>query len=390
MVIPQLFFVDILPRQNKSVLLFKHLQRSIPVEVVTGAIPSEEREIRVEELGTHENRILVATDCLSEGINLQAHFDAVVHYDLSWNPTRHQQREGRIDRFGQKAPTVRTVLMYGENNPVDGAVLEVIIRKAEAIAKQTGVRVPLPDDEGSLTKALMSKVMLRSRGQAQMSLGLDFTDSEEAREIEMAWVNASEQEKKTRTIFAQNSLKPEEVIAEWEASQSALGGYEDTKRFVSQAMKRLGQPLEELKSGAFKAAIHLAPPHIRERFISESLIEEADQRAIRIGFAARPRRDAYPFIERTLFLPHWQKLSLRRRLINMPIPKSYQRCREWEHGRQMRWRKSRGLLLLASGIGLTHGVSLVPNLRWLRKPLQSHFLHPPSVLCLLGMKHTLY
>ena len=62
-----------------------------------------------------------------------------------------------------------------------------------------------------------------------MSLGLDFTDSEEAREIEIAWINASEQEKKTRTIFAQNSLKPEEVIAEWEASQSALGGYEDTK-----------------------------------------------------------------------------------------------------------------------------------------------------------------
>ena len=144
------------------------------VEVVTGAIPSEEREIRVEELGTHENRILVATDCLSEGINLQAHFDAVVHYDLSWNPTRHQQREGRIDRFGQKAPTVRTVLMYGENNPVDGAVLEVIIRKAEAIAKQTGVRVPLPDDEGSLTKALMSKVMLRSRGASADVSGIRF------------------------------------------------------------------------------------------------------------------------------------------------------------------------------------------------------------------------
>ena len=93
------------------------------VEVVTGSMPSEEREIRVEELGGHENRILVATDCLSEGINLQAWFDAVIHYDLSWNPTRHQQREGRIDRFGQKAPIVRSVLMYGENNPVDGAVL---------------------------------------------------------------------------------------------------------------------------------------------------------------------------------------------------------------------------------------------------------------------------
>jgi len=258
------------------------------VEVVTGSMPSEEREIRVEELGSHENRILVATDCLSEGINLQAWFDAVIHYDLSWNPTRHQQREGRIDRFGQKAPIVRSVLMYGENNPVDGAVLEVIIRKAEAIAKQTGVRVPMPDDQGSLTKALMSTVMLRARGQKQMTLDLDFSDSEEARQIEMAWINASEQEKKTRTIFAQNSLKPEEVAVEWEATQTALGGYEDTERFVFQAMKRLGQPLEPLKSGAYRVALHLVPDHIKERFIAESLIEDADVKPLKVGFSARP------------------------------------------------------------------------------------------------------
>ena len=258
------------------------------VEVVTGSMPSEEREIRVEELGSHENRVLVATDCLSEGINLQAWFDAVIHYDLSWNPTRHQQREGRIDRFGQKAPVVRSVLMYGENNPVDGAVLEVIIRKAEAIAKQTGVRVPMPDDQGSLTKALMSAVMLRARGKKQMALDLDFSDSEEARQIEMAWINASEQEKKTRTIFAQNSLKPEEVAVEWEATQTALGGYEDTERFVFQAMKRLGQPLETLKSGAYEVALHLTPDHIKERFIAESLIEDADIKPLKVGFSARP------------------------------------------------------------------------------------------------------
>ena len=258
------------------------------VEVITGTMPSEEREVRVEELGEHANRILVATDCLSEGINLQAWFDAVVHYDLSWNPTRHQQREGRIDRFGQKAPIVRTVLLYGENNPVDGAVLEVIIRKAEAIAKQTGVRVPLPDDQGSLTKALMSAVMLRARGQSQMALDLDFSDSEEARLIDMAWINASEQEKKTRTIFAQNTLKPEEVAVEWEATQTALGGYEDTERFVFQAMKRLGQPLEALKSGAYRASLHLVPDHIKERFISESLIEDADIKPMKIGFTPRP------------------------------------------------------------------------------------------------------
>lgn len=260
------------------------------VDVITGTMPSEEREVRVEELGGQERPILVATDCLSEGINLQDWFNAVIHYDLSWNPTRHQQREGRIDRFGQKHPVVRSILIYGENNPVDGAVLKVIFQKAETIAKQTGVRVPLPDDQGSLTKALMSAVMLRA--QAQGSLEFDFdhdlTISEEAKNIELAWLNASEKEKKTRTIFAQNTLKPEEVAAEWKASKRALGGYEDTERFVLQAMKRLGHPLETLKNGAYKASLHLAPSDIKERFISESLIEEADVKSLKIGFSPRP------------------------------------------------------------------------------------------------------
>ena len=258
------------------------------VEVVTGTLPPEEREVRVEELGRHENRILVATDCLSEGVNLQDWFDAVIHYDLSWNPTRHQQREGRVDRFGQKSATVRSVLIYGENNPVDGAVLNVILRKARAIEKQTGVRVPLPDDNGSLTKALMSAVMLRAQKDKQMTLDLDFGESEEARQIEMAWLNASENEKRSRTIFAQNALKPEEVAKEWGATQSALGGYDDTERFVAHAMKRLNAALVPLSRGGYRAPVHLTPETFRERFVAESLIEDATDTPIRIGFSARP------------------------------------------------------------------------------------------------------
>src|SRR5690606_16039985 len=87
----------------------EHLERRLKnarVGVVTGEFPSEERLRRVQELGEHEERVLVATDCLSEGINLQAYFDAVVHYDLSWNPTRHEQREGRVDRYGQSSRIV--------------------------------------------------------------------------------------------------------------------------------------------------------------------------------------------------------------------------------------------------------------------------------------------
>jgi SNF2 family DNA or RNA helicase len=75
--------------------------KEVSIEAVTGELPSQDREVRVAQLAAKDRRLLVATDCLSEGINLQDSFDAVVHYDLSWNPTRHQQREGRVDRFGQ-------------------------------------------------------------------------------------------------------------------------------------------------------------------------------------------------------------------------------------------------------------------------------------------------
>jgi hypothetical protein len=82
-----------------------------------------------------------------------------VHYDLSWNPTRHEQREGRVDRFGQKASKVKALMLYGEDNPVDGAVLQVILRKAENIRKTLGVSVPMPEDNNRITQAIMNIVV---------------------------------------------------------------------------------------------------------------------------------------------------------------------------------------------------------------------------------------
>lgn len=244
----------------------------VQVATVTGDLPSDEREARVEALaGAADRRVLVATDCLSEGVNLQAWFDAVLHYDLSWNPTRHQQREGRIDRFGQPSKLVRTVLIYGENNPVDGAVLDVILRKARRIEQETGVRVPLPDQDGSLTQALMSKVLLHARERGQLTLDLQMP---EARAFDVAWTNASEKEKRSRTVFAQRTLKPEEVAPEWDATRLALGGAEDTERFVTRALVRLGRAPQRLSDGTWRASLAVDSPMLRERLIAEGLVED--------------------------------------------------------------------------------------------------------------------
>ncbi|HEY1013513.1 MAG TPA: DISARM system SNF2-like helicase DrmD [Herpetosiphonaceae bacterium] len=51
-------------------------------------------------------RILLATDAASEGIDLQNHCARLIHFEIPWNPSRLEQRNGRVDRHGQKAPAV--------------------------------------------------------------------------------------------------------------------------------------------------------------------------------------------------------------------------------------------------------------------------------------------
>lgn len=245
--------------------------KSATVKAVTGELTPDEREAAVEQLGESDTRILVATDCLSEGINLQSLFTAVVHYDLSWNPTRHEQREGRVDRFGQKAREVRSTMLYGEDNPVDGAVLQVILRKAESIRKELGVLVPMPDNEGKLTQALMNAVLLRKGTPLNAQSQLDLF-GEPAKEIELAWESAREKAKQNRSIFAQRRLRPEDVLPEWQKSAAVLGGEAEVERFVSRAVAQLGAPLQPVR-GHFKLLVEYLPDSVRERLTAEGLAD---------------------------------------------------------------------------------------------------------------------
>ncbi|MGC8731834.1 MAG: helicase-related protein, partial [Halothiobacillaceae bacterium] len=264
--------------------------RGVTVDSVTGEFPPEERERRVEALGEAERRLLIATDCLSEGINLQEFFDAIVHYDLSWNPTRHEQREGRVDRFGQPSPTVRATLIYGANNPVDGAVLQVILRKAEKIRQELGVPVPLPDDDHTLTRALMKAVMLRSNRGPQQAF--DFEDYAESRALDLRWTDLAEKAKKNRTVFAQRRLRPADVLPEWERMRAVLGSSDDVKRFVTQAMARLGAALTFHARGA-TVPVSSLPPGLRERLASVGIEHD-----LRVDFTQPPAPGAR-FIHRS-------------------------------------------------------------------------------------------
>jgi superfamily II DNA/RNA helicase len=62
-----------------------------------------------------EKSILIATDCISEGMNLQYLCSQIIHYELPWNPNRLEQRNGRVDRFGQpeKEVHLRAIIVDG-------------------------------------------------------------------------------------------------------------------------------------------------------------------------------------------------------------------------------------------------------------------------------------
>jgi ERCC4-related helicase len=257
--------------------VLKPLFKDHDVISVTGELNPGEREEQILALRESDKpAILVATDCLSEGINLQDVFDAVVHYDLSWNPTRHEQREGRVDRFGQRARKVRALMLFGADNPVDGAVLQVILRKAESIRKALGISVPMPEDETRITQAIMQTVLLTKDDSSGLrrNLSLDFGyDNQQAIEsdLDSKWQNAQDKAKRNQTIFAQRTLKPEDVIPEFERMSTVLGDETDVRRFVTAACQALNAPLSQHKH-VMRLAYGELPETLRDR-LSQSGIE---------------------------------------------------------------------------------------------------------------------
>jgi superfamily II DNA or RNA helicase len=228
--------------------LAKKLGDSYAVIAVTGTLPPDERMARIEALAKDRAKrpVLVATDCLSEGVNLQAQFQAVVHYDLAWNPTRHEQREGRVDRFGQHARVVRAVTIYGADNGIDGIVLNVLIRKHEQIRKALGISVPVPDRSDDVVQAILEGLLLRDAQDEQLML--DF-GHEHRDNLHREWESAAEKEREFFTKYRQATIHPEEVSRELTEMRASLGTASDVRGFTEEALRALRADVTSMTDG---------------------------------------------------------------------------------------------------------------------------------------------
>lgn len=225
----------------------------LDIQVITSELPDELRKQRIEEMGKSPLRVLVATDCLSEGINLQAYFTGILHYDLPWNPNRLEQREGRVDRYGQTASKVKACLLYGADNPIDGIVLDVLLRKVREIKRATGINVPFPEDSQNIIDTITQALLLNpdrkisARGMRRLGspvqLTLDFGGISEAEQakanVSRKVDEAAEREKASRSIFAQNAIKAQEIEADLREVDEAIGDPTAVEGFVISVLNNL-------------------------------------------------------------------------------------------------------------------------------------------------------
>ncbi len=225
--------------------------KDVVVGTVTSRLADEERKVKIDELCSHDRHVLVCTDCLSEGVNLQQGFDAIIHYDLPWNPNRVEQRNGRIDRFGQTSPNVLISTMYAKNNPVDDIVLNVLYKKQDEIKKRLGVYLPIADNDASLMESIMERIMtIKAPTQTDfMQLSLFDTESffeEDKAEREKQLKRIEDNDKISHTYFAHNTkqMDPTRLKASLEEAKAVIGGVEDTENFVVNELKFAGVNLK--------------------------------------------------------------------------------------------------------------------------------------------------
>ena len=284
------------------------LSKKIPklhLEVITSELPDDLRKQHIADMAGDRPRLLVATDCLSEGINLQDLFTAVLHYDLPWNPNRLEQREGRVDRFGQRAKEVRTCLLYGADNPIDGVVLDVLLRKVREIKKETGINVPFPDDSQSIIDTITQALLLNPDRKIQTKLNadqqtlFDYSDFGEAAALKQSVTRkidaAAEREKASRSIFDQHAIKAHEIEEDLRVVDEAIGDPHAVRDFVTISLSNLfGVQVTDEKDGYGIIAGNL-PPQLVELLPSGSHIFISFESPTPEGYLYLGRN--HPFVE---------------------------------------------------------------------------------------------
>lgn len=215
----------------------------IKIITVYGDLNEAQRKEKLADFQRLDKGILIATDCISEGINLQHMANQMIHYELPWNPNRLEQRNGRIDRYGQKVKVVhiKTLVM---SDTLDATILKVLVEKARRIREEYGFSPPFFGDDANVID------MIREQGVDFPSVQKRLIDfGEESQSLEQIDPFSKEiiERIKTDSFYGQSDVDLSEVRNRMKETEELIGTAEDFRTLVINSLKSLGCSVQDNK-----------------------------------------------------------------------------------------------------------------------------------------------
>jgi superfamily II DNA or RNA helicase len=209
--------------------------------------------------------ILIATDVISEGLNLQRLSASVVHYELPWNPNRLEQRNGRVDRIGQKKDTVfiRTLVL---DKSLDKEILDLLLEKQQTIELDRDYAAAFFGDEDTLvsmvqlaTKKNRKKKSASNADQLDLfsEIGIDQTKKAVIKSFSTPEQEAIRKRKiKEETFYSSLDIELPEIDQRIEETKRIVGSQDEVLIFTKTALSKFGSILNEKIGGFYEIIIN--------------------------------------------------------------------------------------------------------------------------------------
>lgn len=228
--------------------LEKDLSKSTDYQVFTlhGDLSEAVRDKVFEQFAQSKAAVLIATDVISEGLNLQSTSAMVVHYDIPWNPNRLEQRVGRVDRFGQQAPIVYVRTIYCRDT-TDEDVMALLVRKLETIREDQGFCPPFFVSEQTVLDRLVRRSKKR-REPAGPSLFDDVTPEDEEFFGNAKLIAAD-------GFYGQSHVRIRDVSERLREAHAKFGSPSQVQQFIRSSLGYFGSTLQPQPDGTLRILI---------------------------------------------------------------------------------------------------------------------------------------
>ncbi len=245
-VIPELFQID-----NKIIVFTKYkdtldyLESNLTgngydIFTMHGDLSLNKRHEIFLNFENSKKAILIATDVISEGLNLQRLASCIIHYELPWNPNRLEQRNGRIDRIGQQRENVH-IRTFVLDKTLDKDILDLLITKANNIREDRGYSAAYFGDEEYI-KSVLQEASDRSRKRRKKNVQegptlFDAIGFDQVKQAVKKSLSKEEDEKRLKKIDDESfydslNIDLPEIDKRISETQSIVGSQRDVEVFV--------------------------------------------------------------------------------------------------------------------------------------------------------------